>query len=311
MDEKMENTQKETVEIFKETKEKLINGFLQTPIKIWDEVEKKVITVPVGTIISKSDVYITTENQHPVITETGFDKLVAATRAIFTKTEFIEKQSDYNSVQNGQVVIESTVIFPSGEINKDIGVANSFNCKNNVAKGYMPSMALKRAKARAFYRSKFVNMKAFEDSETSEELSRLFELTEQENEQLRKENKEINKIYKELVISREKELKRINEFYKLVTENTFYIDKNGVKTTVTQATDPVALENFLLAKESEQEQTERLNPLIKNLFEKRLAILKKEEEGKKRIRKDEELKKAKEEENIRFKEKEDITDIND
>ena len=283
MEENKEIVQKTIVEEFEEKKAHMLNELLQSPLKVWDATKKAVNTVKVGDVITEKDIWFSMNKPKPIINEEGFDKLVRATGAKFPRTVYIEKQSDYNSVAQGQVVVEATVVFPNDEMNTDLGVANSMNCKPELSKANMPIMAMKRAKSRAFFRSSFVNMIVFDESEVSDELSKLFKETEAKNITL---EKEIERLNKQVISMR----KKSNDFFEDVKQNTLY---KGKKIW--------AMDNYEKAKNFLEKNKDKLNPLESKLFTIRFHELEQEEKEKKLAKEQEEIKKAAEEENIQPK----------
>jgi hypothetical protein len=281
MAENTEPVQKTVAEEFEEKKEHMLNELFQSPLKVWDDTKKVVNTVKVGDVITKKDVWFSKDKPRPIINEEGFDKLVKATGAQFPRTDYIEKQSDYRSVLQGQVVVEATVVFPNDEMNKDLGVANALNCKPDISKANMPIMAMKRAKSRAFFRSSFVNMTVFDESEVSDELSKLFKETEAKNTAL---EKEVDKLNKQIISMR----KKSTDFFEDVKQNTLY-----------RGNSIWAMDNFDKAKKFLEKNKEKLNPLELKLFTIRFNELEQEEKEKKLVKEQEEIKKAVEEENIK------------
>lgn len=171
--------------------------------------------VRVGEIINEKDVWFSADKPRPIINEEGFEKLVKATGATFPKTVVIEKQSDFNNVTGGQVWIEATVLFPNGELNTDYGVANSMNCQQSISKANMPIMALKRAKSRAFFRSPYINLKVYDESEMSDELSKLLEKYEK---QMKQKEEELVRLRNENSISNQK----FDKLFNIVKGNVKY-----------------------------------------------------------------------------------------
>ena len=267
-----ENNVESPSEKFDALKKAMLNELLLHPITVRNEINNTNKMMKIGDFISEEDIWFSKDKPKPFIKDNGFDKLVRVTGAIFDDVIFIEKQSDFANVNNGQVLAKIKVSFPNGETNTEIATANALNCKDDISRSNMPIMAEKRAKARAFYRSNFINLTAFGDSEMSDELSRMFREVEKENESLKKSNKELNYKYENMA-------KEWKEFYRIVVENTPYIDRMGNKTMIMQITDPFKLEGFLDIIKNEKDPQYQLNPLQEQLFKKRLKILKKEKEN--------------------------------
>jgi hypothetical protein len=256
---------------FDEIKECMLKDLLLTPVNVWDKTNNTTKSVLIGDIIDKDDIWFTTDRPKPLINEKGFDKLVRAANVVFEDPKFIEKQSDFNNVKLGQVVIQIRAVFPNGETNTEMSTANALNCTGDISIANMPIMAEKRAKARAFYRSDFIDLNIFDETEKTEELSKMFRDLEEDNDSLKKS-------YKDLRTNYDNALKDIREFYKLVVDNTPYKDRIGNVMTATQAIDPEKLEIFLNNIKNETDPLYQLNPLQEKVFSKRLSVIKKEKE---------------------------------
>lgn len=294
MTEKIQTNEEET---FEQKKEKMLSELLQTPLKMWDSSKENTKTKQngvlnegtVGDVISEKEVWFASDKPRPIITEEGFNKLVKATGAQFPKKEFIEKQSDFGSFERGQVVVEATVHFPGAEPHEqnhsELGVANPLNCEQKISKANMPIMALKRAKARAFFRSPYINMVVYDESEVSEDLSKLYETAVKKRKEAELELQQKELLVKKAENQTASVTKKTTEFFELVKANTKVKGRS-----IWEMNDLEKIKQYVEKNKAE------LNPLEEKLFTLRMAELQRELKNK-----EAEEKKAKEEEKVEGK----------
>jgi len=178
-------------------------------------VDKEEQLTTVGEHIDpEKHIWFTQDSQTPIINEDGINILADVSGAEFSDPVIIEKQSDFKKPGNAQVWIEVEVSFPSGETNKDYGIANNLNCPSGISKANMPIMALKRARERALLRSKTIDLKAFSDNEMRNTL--VNELREARS-QIADLNRERNHLLKENESTR----KRMNNIFVYARESVF------------------------------------------------------------------------------------------
>ncbi|WP_088362485.1 hypothetical protein [Bacillus cereus] len=204
LDDEQVDTNNEEASEEKPLAEIWIERVLNHSIRVLDNENKEVIK-PVKEIINpETDIWFSKKKRKPILTDSGVNKLISATGAVFPKINPIEKQCDAPSQDREQVWIEATVVFPNDETNSDYGIANRMNCTDQISRANLPIMARKRARHRAFLRSEYIGlydvydeneMLDARDEKHNEEMKRL----KQELEKTIKKNKKIiNQLCKEI-----------------------------------------------------------------------------------------------------------------
>lgn len=182
----------------------------------------------------------------PIVNEDGFRILTEATGVEFSQPKIIEKQSDFNNFNGQQVWIEIEAKFPStGEVNVDYGIANHKNSPGAIAKNHLPIMALKRAKERAFYRSKTMNLFVYSDTEMSDSFTQEIKNLRNDLNLQKKSNETLLNKYKEIKAELDNSRSKAKMLLKRAIESSVV---NGVK--VWSITDPVILKEIIENKET-------------------------------------------------------------
>lgn len=188
-------------------------------------VEDNIETKKIGDLIDhKLHFWMSKDTYKPIINEDGFRILTKCTGVEFGKPNIVEKQSDFRNM-NGQVWIEIEAKFPNGEVNTEYGIANQRNSPGHIGMANLPIMALKRAKERAFYRSKTVNLFVYSDNEMAESFTNeIRELRKELEEQIARNNNAI-KEYKKLKSEVEESRKNAKSLLRAAIESSFVDEK--------------------------------------------------------------------------------------
>jgi hypothetical protein len=276
--------EKTDIQIFEEKMNENIQKLLEHVMIGYDEKTKQPTEVILGDVISREHIWYSENKPKPIINEEGVEKIARSVGAVFPKLLYIEKQSDYRNVAGGQVIVEATVLFPDNTSNVDIGVANGLNCKGDISKSQMPIMAVKRAKSRALLRSDKVNLKAFDESEVSDEISKMYERSLEDNKAIRVELENATKKANSFERAYLKKVRDFDKLYDLIKENIKYVGKDNVEKLIWELEDPEKINQFL------EKKSKTLNTLEIFLYKAKSQDLMKKIKEENKIKKQQELK---------------------
>lgn len=134
----------------------MINSFLEKHISSF--TDSGVEEIKIKDIFTEGDYYHSSELKKIIISSKGMKKITQLVKADFHDIKVIERQCDGPSKEREQVWLEVTAVFPNGTTSTEYGIASKLNVLDEYDKTNLPTIAKKRASARAVLNCDFVQL---------------------------------------------------------------------------------------------------------------------------------------------------------